>query len=264
MGRDDEIKSSSDVRRLRVASADRIGSRRCGFSVAVLCAGALVGVGCSSSKLHQSSVTVLSENLSSIYTPGGHYKFDVFVLDREHGCTLAETAKVLIDGVEFPFMHDCTVRDVAFAEDRGFTIRVEDEGDTAEVVLYGLAPGLGATFLFPWGSPTSPGHALSVSVPVVLQTMAVIEADFAYLDHDDPTFVGETDAITAGMTGSTTQLSAPLHPGHFTFWARMRTPSANPLDLNFAAATVTSCSGFAACGAHAVPMLGPLPLEVVE
>jgi hypothetical protein len=80
-----------------------------------------------SSKLHQSSVTVLSENVSSIYTPGGHYKFDVFVLDREQGCTLGEAAKVLIDGVEFPFMHDCTVRDVAFAEDRGFTIRVEDD-----------------------------------------------------------------------------------------------------------------------------------------
>lgn len=249
---------------LRVSRADSIGSRGHGVLMAVSCAGVLAVVGCgASSKLHKSSVTVIGEDTSSGYDPG-HYKFDVFIVDSQAGCTISQTAKVLVDGVEFPFMYDCTVRNVAFAEDRGFTIRVEDEGDTAEVVVNGLAPGLGATFLAPVGGRALPGDALTISVPAAFQSMAVTYANFAYLDYDDPAYRGEADAVTAGTTGPTTQVAAPLHPGHFTFWMRMRTPGIDPLDPSFAPATVTSCSGFAACDAAATPLLGPLSLEVVN
>jgi hypothetical protein len=235
-----------------------------GFAVAVLAVGVLAGVGCSSSKLQKSSALVIGKNSSINYSPG-RYTFDIFIVDHQSDCTIAQTAKVLIDGVPFPFMYDCTVRDVAFGEDRGFTIRVEDEGDTAEMVVNGLAPGLSATFLSPANGREPAGGALTVSVPAVLQGLQASFADFAYLGYDDPNYLGEADALSGQTTGPTVQATAPTHPGRFTFWMIMQTPGIDPStsSSSYAPATVTSCSGFADCSAAAVPMLGPLALEVV-
>jgi hypothetical protein len=128
---------------------------------------------------------------------------------------------------------DCVASASGFLADGHFTVRLRDGGDSAEVVVTDLFPGLQATVSNPVGGQVAPGATFDVTIPPALQfeTPVPFGARFTYTDADDPTYLGDATNPTAG--DGVIHVLAPQHPGHHTLWISMATPTHGRKERSF-------------------------------
>jgi hypothetical protein len=157
---------------------------------------------------------------------------------------------------------NCIAGASGFLDDESFTLRLRDGGDSAEVVVADLFPGLHATIDSP-GGQIAPGATFDVTVPAAMQFEAPVQfgAAFTYLDTDDPSYLGDATNATGG--GAVVHVVAPQHAGHFTLWISMSPPPPVIYPALWPKATVVSCSGLSSCNAYGAPDIGPLAVDVV-
>jgi hypothetical protein len=235
--------------------------RRPGPGLALVAVGLGALAGCSGGRLEGASLLFIGSDRRPVETSGYNVTLSVFGESACQGPSPNPSFTMTLN--DAPLAYDnCLASASGFFQDETFTLRLHDGGDSAEVVVTDLFPGLHATISNPAGGQIAPGSIFDVTVPPALQfeTPAQFGAVFTYLDTDDPSFHGDSTNPTAG--DGVIHVLAPMHAGHFTLWIEMSvSPPASYPNLS-PKGTVVSCSGVSSCSASAAADIGPLTVDV--
>jgi hypothetical protein len=235
--------------------------RRSTRVIALLAVGLGAIAGCGGGRLESASVSFWGSDLVAVGPAGYNASLAVFGDSACRDTTPNPFTMTLNDA---PLAYeDCVAGASGFLDDSSFTLRLRDGGDSAEVVVTDLFPGLHAKINSPAGGQVAPGATFDVTVPAALQFEAPLQfgAAFTYLDTDDPSYLG--DATNPTGVGAVIHVVAPQHAGHFTLWISMSAPVPATYPALWPKATVVSCSGVSSCSAFGAPDIGPLAVDVV-
>jgi hypothetical protein len=235
--------------------------RRSTPAIALLAVGLGAVAGCGGGGLESASVTFWGTDLPAVGPAGYNASLAVFGNSACHDTPPNPSFTMTLNDAPLAYQN-CIAGASGLLDDESFTLRLRDGGDSAEVVVADLFPGLHATIDSP-GGQVAPGAIFDVTVPAALQFEAPLQfgTAFTYLDTDDPSYLGDATNATGG--GAVVHVVAPQHAGHFTLWISMSPPSPYNYLTASPKATVVSCSGLSSCSAFGAPDIGPLAVDVV-
>jgi hypothetical protein len=212
--------------------------------------------------LENASISLWGSDLVPVGPPGYNISLAVFGVSACRTTPPPASFTMTLNDAPLAYQ-DCVASASGFLADGHFTVRLRDGGDSAEVVVTDLFPGLQATVSNPVGGQVAPGATFDVTIPPALQfeTPVPFGARFTYTDADDPTYLGDATNPTAG--DGVIHVLAPQHPGHHTLWISMATPVPATDPNPWPKGTVVSWSGVSSCGAFGAPDIGPLAVDVV-
>jgi len=222
--------------------------------------------GCHTSKLADTIITVEASALATFQQPVVGSGLSVNLSDQMPGCPLSENATISVNGNSAPFS-TCLFGSNSgppspatgpFTGNPSFRLKVSDGGDSAEMDVGGLVPGVEATLLSPADGQVAPGGDLQAAVPPAMQNQVPLTAQFIYTDGG-AAYEGEF-TIPTSAAGTTVDFPAPQHPGHFTVFVLMIPGPTGVL----VQADISACNGFQQCFASPENTLGPLMVDVVQ
>lgn len=236
--------------------------RRSTPAIALLAVGLGAVAGCGGGRLESASVSFWGSDLLAVGPAGYNASLAVFGNSACHDTPPNPSFTMTLNDAPLAYQN-CIASASGFLDDESFTLQLRDGGDSAEVVVTDLFPGLHATIDSPTGGQVAPGATFDVTVPAALQFEAPLQfgAAFTYLDTDDPSYLGDATNATGG--GAVVHVVAPQHAGHFTLWISMSPPLPVIYPALWPKATVVSCSGLSSCSAFGAPDIGPLAVDVV-
>jgi hypothetical protein len=222
--------------------------------------------GCHTSKLADTTITVEASALATFQEPDLGSGLNVNLADHMHGCPLSENATISLNGNSAPF-GTCLFGSNSgppsaaagpFTGNPSFRLKVSDGGDSAEMDVGGLVPGVEAILLSPADGQVAPGGDLQVAVPPAMQNQVPAAAQFIYTDGG-AAYEGEF-TIPTSAASTIVDFPAPQHTGHFTVFVLMIPGPTGAL----VQADVSVCNGFQQCFASPENTLGPLMVAVVQ
>jgi hypothetical protein len=193
--------------------------------------------GCHTSKLADTTITVEASALATFQEPDLGSGLNVILSDQMHGCPLSENATISLNGISAPF-GTClfgansgppSAAAGTFTGNPSFGLKVSDGGDSAEMDVGGLVPGVEAILLSPADGQVAPGGDLQVAVPPAMQNQVPVAAQFIYTDGGAAyeggscTWLATSTSHCTAHRGSTTSSAAAT--GVATSWRSARPPA---------------------------------------